>query len=522
MANQPVFRADPNAVPQINGWPGLINSIQKGYQLAQLPQQMKMQQMLQAAQLQKYQAETEGQNLNNQYYGQEAEQRIAASKASSDYQNKQTSRYDETVNSGLLRDKTLNANTQANTGLTNEQLLAARLDRQQIADFYKVLNQGQAGQGAPQQQGGGYYDNPPQQQPQPQEVPLYQPGQGGAPMMAPQQNMGAPQPQGGQPVQAPGQQGAFQPTPSSEKVVRPGRKDQAYLDDFAANPLYAKQLSKIGVSGIKTDTKYDSKSGQLITTTEYPSGKITSSAMPLLDPAEQAQQAQSAELNKKIADQTATAYGDYTKNLSSGIKIQGDIENLAQTINVPQFENAVGPVNDFFHRSLGLGDEQTNELFGKINSTTGLIQGEMANSISGNAAKAKLYFAQMIKPGSKDTAPVFRGKLEAINTANKWNVDYNAYIAKSIRNGTPLDEAVIAADKAVPWDRYQGQMQSFLKNGQLADKYQKQGLTVSYQDSGEGDHHPYVDVRSPDGGTISVPVEKYQVYLDRMKGAQNG
>lgn len=280
MANQPVFRADPNAVPQINGWPGVINSIQKGYQLAQLPQQMKMQQMLQAAQLQKYQAETEGQNLNNQYYGQEAEQRIAASKAGADYQNKQTSRYDETINSALARDRVLNANTQANTGLTNEQLLAARLDRQQTADFYKALGQGQAGQGAPQQQGGGYYDNPPQQ------APLYQPGQGGA-MYAPQK--GAPQQQG-----TPGAPGMQQPAPQQQTqgngaqgngaqtyVVQEGDPNYYKYDQLASNPLYAKQLAKLGIPAPKTTTTFNGTSGLMVTTTQLPSGRITTTTTPV-------------------------------------------------------------------------------------------------------------------------------------------------------------------------------------------------------------------------------------------------
>lgn len=43
MVAYPDFSADPNSVPKVNGLPGIIDNIQKGYMLAQLPEQVRNQ-----------------------------------------------------------------------------------------------------------------------------------------------------------------------------------------------------------------------------------------------------------------------------------------------------------------------------------------------------------------------------------------------------------------------------------------------------------------------------------------------
>lgn len=276
MANQPNFRADPNAVPKINGWPGVIDSVQKGYKLAQLPEQMKMEKMLKAAQLAKTQAETTGQENINQYYGKEADQRIAASKAATDYQNKQTSRYDDVIDSGLLRDKNLNANTAAQTSLYNTQASAAQDDLNYQRDLYAAIKAAQSGQ--PQTQPATSYGQP---APQATSAPQYQPGQGGAPFAAPQQNISSPQAQVGQ--------GGAQQAPSSQQntngqqtyLVQEGDPSQYYLDSMSLNPLYAKQLAKMGVSAPKVSTTFNGTSGLMVTTTQLPSGRITTTTTPV-------------------------------------------------------------------------------------------------------------------------------------------------------------------------------------------------------------------------------------------------
>jgi hypothetical protein len=57
------FSADPNSVPKINGLPGIIDNIQKGYMLAQLPEQVRNERAKQRLDNQYKQAQID--NLNN-------------------------------------------------------------------------------------------------------------------------------------------------------------------------------------------------------------------------------------------------------------------------------------------------------------------------------------------------------------------------------------------------------------------------------------------------------------------------
>lgn len=110
----PSFTADPNSVPKINGLPGLIDSVQKGYQLSQLPDQLKMQQQLQAAKLQQAQqqsyyypkqqeAELQGKLLQNQYYPQMQNAQLAQDAAQTGYLNSQRQYYPSLINSEIAK-----------------------------------------------------------------------------------------------------------------------------------------------------------------------------------------------------------------------------------------------------------------------------------------------------------------------------------------------------------------------------------------------------------------------------------
>lgn len=510
MANQPVFRADPNAVPQINGWPGVLNSIQKGYQLAQLPQQMKMQQMLQAAQLQKYQAETEGQNLSNQYYGPEAEQRIAASKAASDYQNKQTSRYDETINSALARDRALNANTYASTNLTNEQMLAARTDRQQTADFYKALQSGQSGQGASQPQSGGYYDNAPQQQsPQPQ----YQPGQGGAMYAPPSQGMGQPAPQ--QMPQGGPQQGG-QTAPSAEMQqtsgdgqveISPGDPSLYHIDAaYDANPQFKKQFEDRGMTK-KTSVQVNPKTGQVMAVTTYPSGRIV---------------ATNSDLSSVRAENTTepgeqAAYTTVQKEYGDSQAMDAQLKQLASAINQPGFDNAVGPVNQWLPQ-FGLSNSDVSKIYGDFEAASRTLQAKMASTLSTRGAtNMGLRLAAQTKPNANDTAPVIRGKMEALNTGNKWTMDYSEAVQRNMLNGMNSLDARKKAQEEVPFDKYMGEMRSYLEEGEAGGKIydynsklpEDKRIDISYKVDKFGNELPYVQAIDSKGNHILIPAGQY-------------
>ena len=116
----PDFNADPNAVPKIGGWPEFIKSFQQGYQLSQMPQQMRMKQAMMQAQLQHQQDE-------NRYYPQQQQQ--ALDLGAEDITGKRLSNQAfPAMNAAQLAElKARTGQTYASIGLTNEQLAGARL-----------------------------------------------------------------------------------------------------------------------------------------------------------------------------------------------------------------------------------------------------------------------------------------------------------------------------------------------------------------------------------------------------------
>lgn len=514
----PDFRADPNSVPNAGGWQNVISNVQKGYMLSQLPAQMKMQRALQQAQLQKAQQDV--------YYNpQIQESQLGLQRAQTEGETLKNKAFPElnaaqlkqlAAETGLAQANTgyAQANTQesrARTGLIGAQTGAANLELQKQRAFLSML-------GGP---GGGATQGAPQPVPQPMQSPQYQPGQGQAPIsnqstQIPTQMMpqGQPQPQSN-PMMAP-QQGmqAGQPQQNGQPnivVTNPGNPalydvDQKYYD----NPWARGEFNKYGYNQ-KVDTKVDPSTGMAITTTTWPSGKTTVSTTPVLDNVAIQQQ-------KAIGQQIGKDYSTYVNDLNTTTKIQSNLNGLIDIANDPNFLNATGPVTSFLSGKWGKGSAQ--DLTSKIDVYAGQIQADMANSIQGNAAKAKLAFVRNIKPSSSDPTDVYFGKVEALNNANKWLQDYSSYVSESMRKGMPEDVAIRNADKAVPWDKYKAESDAMLKNTRLATQYKRQKLPVSYVDNGQGSKMPVVMVMDKSGQRHGVPVDQYETYMRLMKGGK--
>lgn len=394
----PDFRADPNAVPQLKGLPTFVESLQKGYQMAQLPEQMRMQRAMQQQQLQKG-------AMENYYYPQAQEQQLAQSRAATQGQLLQ--------NQYLPQDEaSKQALSQAQTNLyaTQNRLApgtAASENAQRAAEsnYYDAQTKGFAG------------------------------------------------------------------------------KNQAQIDELNAEANLANAKAN-QANNPQTEDVYQ-KSFQT------QQGKDASAAL-----------------------------GQYTKELSSAKQVQTNLSQLASIVEQPGFDQAVGPVNKWINKA-GLGPEQAQQISGNLAPYLGSIQGQIANSVSGNAARAKLYFAAMQKPDMSDPADLFRGKMEAANTLNKWNIDYYTALTRNIQNGMRPNEAVIQADKDVPYDKYQGEMDLYLKNGTAANKYKgddykDKGYTVFYapDKSGKADGSiAYVTLPAKDGGTVTIPAQNVDKYL---------
>ena len=75
------FSADPNAAPTNRAIPSFIDALAKGYQMSQMPKQMKMKQQLAQAQIDQLNSETGFNQTKQQYYGDDINSQIAARQA---------------------------------------------------------------------------------------------------------------------------------------------------------------------------------------------------------------------------------------------------------------------------------------------------------------------------------------------------------------------------------------------------------------------------------------------------------
>ena len=107
------------------------------------------------------------------------------------------------------------------------------------------------------------------------------------------------------------------------------------------------------------------------------------------------------------------------------------------------------------------------------------------------------------------------GKLEAANTLNQWSMDYEKAYTGLVASGVPTAQASQMADKAVPYDKYQGQMQKYLQEGSLAAKYQKDGVPVVYDHDAEGNLMPHITVKDENGKSYPLLPSQYKQYLSK-------
>lgn len=479
----PDFRADPNAVPNAGGWEGIINSAQKGYILSQLPAQMRTQRDLQAAQLQKTQQE-------NEWFPKNQQAAYDQALASTEYSKTQNRLAPITAQASA------NA-ANANAAYSNEQTKDAQIERQRAQAFYNMLTNGgnaqPGGAPAPQANLGG-------------PAPIYQPGNSGAPLASPAPNSGGspqfaptngPQTMPAPVVGAPGQDIAQQ-----GKITNPGNPKKYYLDNlFDSHPEYEDYFNKLDMK--KTvKNEVNPKTGQLMTITTYPSGKQISSS------AQVGPGIENQAFEKQMGTDRATAYKDYTKSLGETVKLQTDIDSIQSQLMSPDFMNSVGPATTGINKLMGSG--ASAKLMGDLGVSTASMQAQVAATMGSQAPKSRIQFAASLKPAITDRPDVFVGKLEAVNRTNQWLKDYNAYISKQLLDGKTEQEAILGAEKAIPWDKYKKNMDSAVKTGELTSQLRDRGAKLQY-----ADNTPWVEVPSLDDPTKKtfIQVSDYNDYL---------
>lgn len=463
------FSADPNSVPKLNGLPGIIDNIQKGYMLAQLPEQVRNQR----AQMR---LATEKAQMENQYYPQMQEAQIGEYNARSN--------------------------------LANTQSQAAQFEMMRRKALYDALQ----GNSEPQPNMGSPAPSPQQQPPQ-QDYGQFNLLNGlidntQRPSINAAPSQGTPQYGNNSPYYNNQQSGDG----SSSIVVNAGNPAKYRIDDIVdKNPGLNKELEDMGFK--KTvDTKLDDD-GRMISTTTYPSGRQVATITRIGPTAAQ------KKLSEEMATKDAEAYDSYTNALDSSVSIDQSLSNMRNLLDDPDFKNSVGPLNRSFSR-VGWADPRVQELTTQINGFSREIQFAKAAAlkVGNNAAATKLGIVEDAKPSVTDTYYGMVGKMEALNTINKWNMEYSDFMANAITEGKmSRNKAILAARKAIPADKYSGEIDRQIKQGKLAGELHEKGLSVDRGPNGVF----MVKIPTPEGDK-RIPVDQYENWLRDFQKENGG
>ncbi len=496
----PSFDADPNAVPQLSKMPTIFEGIQKGIAIGNLPRQLRMQREQAAANLEQTQ-------LQNKYYPLVQQQAL---------------------DKGAIDLKYLPADYQSRIrGQNNSADLTAqqaawlpKLDSAQIADYlsrarYTNTQTDTANEDLKTQRAfnalmaNGVPDNSQQVQSSsaPQPMPSYIPGSGQAPFapqaqQAPQsaQSMGAPPSAQSSQDNSGGIQG---------QVVDQGNPSLYNVDKIAMQyPQYGALLKKYGVNPIKTTTQINDKTGAAVVTTTMPSGKTFVHSVPV--------SSIQGSIISTPGDQAA--YTNAVNDNNAARNVQSQLEQLAHIMNNVDFDNVTGPVNQWLPKIPGMTSDQVSKIYGQFNTTSNDLQATFASTLTKRGATNNaLNLAARAKVAPSDTAPVARGKLEALNTGNKWKMDYTEALGRNLHSGMSYFDAAKAAEEQVPFTKYQGEMETYLDEGEAGGKIAKYNenipkakqIEMTWKADKFGNELPYVKAQTKTGKHILVPASQY-------------
>lgn len=464
------FSADPNSVPKINGLPGIIDNIQKGYMLAQLPEKMRNER-------EQTRLATERAQMENQYYPQKTQADIAEARARAYLLQQQGQDLDPSALMDYLNKRNSQQNMMPPSPQGNQPTM-----------------------GNPQM--GGQAPTPMNQQPVrvPMRAPMGQ--QQVSPQMMPQE---APQQAMQQPT-AEQPNSYYQNSDSKNYLLSSGNPDlYAYDEAYENDPGARKYLERHGYEK-SVSTQIDPTTGKLVSITKYPSGKQEATII------ETGGGVEGRAFQEEEGKNRAKALQAYRDKYASTSNIDQNISQLKSLVENPEFTDSVGPLNSVLVTKFGQGSPAVKQLNGQMKTYSGQIQADMATSIPGNAAKAKLIFVQSIKPDTTDTADGFIGKLQALDTANKWSQNYSRFVMEGMANGLSEDQALTEANKAFPWDSYKSNMQKTINQGRIAGQLREKGLKIDRSKNGQF----YVLVPTKEGAQW-LAADQYDDYMDQYK-----
>lgn len=424
MGYYPDFSADPNSVPKVNGMPGIIEGIQKGYMLAQLPEKMRNER-------QQMRLSTEKAQMENQYYPQKTQADINEANSRAYLAQQQGQDLDPSALMNYLNRR-----------------------NNQSAGSPPAAQSGQPSMGSPQMDAQPPMPMNQQSNMQPMSAP------GGQPQASPQMiGQGAPQQTMQQP---PAQQpnGYYQNPGTKNYVISGGNPNlYAYDEAYENDPAARKYLERHGYAK-SVSTQIDEK-GRLVSITKYPSGKQEATIL------ETGGGVANDAFQKEEGKERAKTYIDYSNRATGASKLNTEFKALDDIMAGNSFNSAVGPL-DAYKNKKGLATKATMEAYGQAAAITGRIHTQLVGSMAGNAQAAKINLVNSIKPNVADPEDVFRGKSMALKIAQEYEEDFYKKISSLMKSGMSETDALEKTEQDVKWDDYAKRMIETAsgKNGQ--------------------------------------------------------
>jgi hypothetical protein len=413
----PNYQADPNSVPKINGLPGIIDGIQKGYMLAQLPEKLRNER-------EQTRLSTERAQMENQYYPQKTRADINEANA----------------RAYLLQQQGKDLDPSALTDFLNRR-------NTQSGMMPPPAQSGQPSMGAPppismNQQPVSVPMRPPTPQAQAPQQAIAQPTQQSAPGQSTgyYQNGTAPQPNGYYQNSGGGQ----------SYLISGGNPDlYAYDDAYENDPGARRYLERHGYAK-SVSTQIDEK-GRLVSLTKYPSGKQEATIL------ETGGGTAGNAFQEQEGKDRAKIYGEYSNRATGASKLNTEFKSLDELMASDSFDSAVGPVDSYMNKK-GLATKATQDAYGQAAGITGRIHTQLIGSMPGNAQAAKINLVNSIKPNVTDPENVFRGKAKALKIAQEYEEDFYKKISRLMKSGMSEVDALEQTEKEVVWDNYKNRI----------------------------------------------------------------
>ena len=252
------------------------------------------------------------------------------------------------------------------------------------------------------------------------------------------------------------------PSIPNEKIINQGNPALDKFDKLWENPLAQPYLKKL-FPNAGTKNEFNEKTGQHISATTWPSGKVTRSAQQV------GKTKYDQVRDEKMAEANVKAYEENNKKLEESGNTGDAIEELNNLIlKHPNIEEIVGPFNSKTPDTLR--SEKNQDLVGKVKSTLGKIVLDTAKEIKGAWNARDQAMVDEYKPSMSDDYDVFIGKVKAMTLLHRVFTQRRQLYAEHLHNDVSPHQAAKMAQEQTDIDKLRPQLEKLGGTHLFTDK----------------------------------------------------